>query len=164
MSLKTPLKKTLAFTPHPKKTSTQSPPSLFCLKRIDAMFATPSLFGGLLWKIPWRLSRLQKFRHRQRLQRVDRLVATVDAALARHGMTAASVERWKREMPTEAQMSPKDKYTVFDPKSRGYRKGVHSMSLPPGHRRTRWGRMVLTGGVEIPKWTRISQRINPPGF
>jgi hypothetical protein len=36
------------------------------------------------------------------------------------------VERWKIEMPTEAEMLPKDKYTVFDRKVKRYRKGIHS--------------------------------------
>jgi len=40
------------------------------------------------------------------------------------------VDRWKLEMPTEAEMLPKDKYTVFDRKVKRYRKGIHS-ELPP---------------------------------
>lgn len=36
------------------------------------------------------------------------------------------VERWKMEMPTEQEMLPKDKYTVFDRKVKRYRKGIHS--------------------------------------
>lgn len=56
--------------------------------------------------------------------------------------TMKVLERWKAEMPTEAEMLPRDKYTMFDRKHRGYRKGVH----------------------KLPKWTRVSQRVNPPGF
>ena len=37
-----------------------------------------------------------------------------------------SLQRWKDEMPTEGEMRPKDKYTMFDRKERGYRKGIHS--------------------------------------
>ena len=37
------------------------------------------------------------------------------------------MERWKAEMPTEAQMQPRDKYTMFDRKEKRYRKGIHSM-------------------------------------
>lgn len=37
-----------------------------------------------------------------------------------------SLERWKKEMPTEAEMLPKDKYTIFDRKEKRYRKGIHS--------------------------------------
>ena len=44
---------------------------------------TNPLSGGLLWKIPWRLSRFQKRRHRLRLRAVDSVVATLDAALAK---------------------------------------------------------------------------------
>lgn len=31
-------------------------------------------------------------------------------------------------MPTEAEMLPKDKYTIFDRKEKRYRKGIHSTS------------------------------------
>jgi hypothetical protein len=30
-------------------------------------------------------------------------------------------------MPTEQEMLPKDKYTIFDRKEKKYRKGIHSM-------------------------------------
>ncbi|MCJ1412510.1 hypothetical protein MMC19_006605 [Ptychographa xylographoides] len=104
--------------------------------------ATSPLSGGLLWKIPFRLSSPQKARQRKRLRAVDAVIATVDSALARKGLTTKAVERWKAEMPTEQEMLPKDKYTMFDRKEKRYRKGVH----------------------KLPKWTRVSQRINPPGF
>lgn len=61
---------------------------------------------------------------------------------ARREGTMKVLERWKAEMPTEAEMLPRDKYTMFDRKAKGYRKGVH----------------------KLPKWTRVSQRVNPPGF
>ncbi|KAF2453947.1 mitochondrial ribosomal protein L31-domain-containing protein [Lineolata rhizophorae] len=150
---------------------------------LGAFRPTAPLFGGLLWKIPWRLSRPQKLRHRRRLRRVDTVVATLERALVRNGLakgeaestTAAAaaananakpkgaakkgkkeaelslvrkglsthaIERWKTEMPSEAEMVPKDKYTIFDRKVRGYRKTIR----------------------KLPKWTRVSQRINPPGF
>lgn len=89
---------------------------------------TNPLSGGLLWKIPWRLSKFQKRRHRLRLRAVDNVVATLDAALAKKGQTLEAVERWKAEMPTEAEMLPKDKYTFFDRKAKRYRKGIHSKS------------------------------------
>ncbi|KAK6542873.1 hypothetical protein TWF694_006812 [Orbilia ellipsospora] len=103
---------------------------------------TNALMGGLLWKIPWRLSRFQKYRQRQRLRHVDKVVDTIERALARQGMVSKAVETWKAEMPTEAEMSPRDKYTIFDKKHKGYRKGIH----------------------KLPKWTRVSQRVNPVGF
>ncbi|GAB1320109.1 54S ribosomal protein L31, mitochondrial [Madurella fahalii] len=103
---------------------------------------TNALSGGLLWKIPWRLSPTQKLRHRRRLRAVDNIVETLSNALAKKGETLKSLERWKAEMPTEAQMLPKDKYTMFDRKAKRYRKGIH----------------------KLPKWTRVSQRVNPPGF
>lgn len=91
---------------------------------------TSPLSGGLLWKIPWRLSKFQKRRHRERLRAVDSVIATVDAALARQGATIAAVEQWKAEMPTEQEMLPKDKYTMFDRKEKRYRKGIHSEFFP----------------------------------
>ncbi|PYH62944.1 mitochondrial 54S ribosomal protein mL60 [Aspergillus niger CBS 101883] len=93
-------------------------------------------------KIPWRLSQPQKARQRKRLRGVDRVVDTVSAALERNGYTTKAVERWYREMPREEEMLPKDKYTLFDKKEKKYRKGIH----------------------KLPKWTRVSQRVNPPGF
>ncbi|KAI7188249.1 hypothetical protein KC333_g3488 [Hortaea werneckii] len=191
------------------------------------------LSGGLLWKIPWRMSPPQKLRHRRRLRRVDNVVSVLDNALQRqipsaptsaakakpslaptqspshnkaapeelsataegqrllareqhkgqeerrHGRgprqgevlatdpeaegeaavtggqgrvmlgdqartmgTMKAIERWKVEMPREEEMLSRDKYTMFDRKAKGYRKGVH----------------------KLPKWTRLSQRLNPPGF
>jgi len=61
---------------------------------------------------------------------------------ARRTGTIKLLERWKADMPTEGEMLPRDKYSMFDRKAKGYRKGVH----------------------KLPKWTRVSQRLNPPGF
>jgi hypothetical protein len=85
----------------------------------------------------------------------------VDAALAKTGETLKQLERWKAEMPTEAEMLPKDKYTMFDRKAKRYRKGIHS-----GFFLFVWltGRMGADCGVGLPKWTRVSQRLNPPGY
>ncbi|RDW59803.1 54S ribosomal protein L31 [Coleophoma cylindrospora] len=103
---------------------------------------TNALSGGLLWKIPWRLSKFQKQRQRRRLRAVDTVVSVIDQALAKKGITTKAVERWKDEMPIEQEMLPKDKYTIFDRKEKKYRKGIH----------------------KLPKWTRLSQRLNPPGY
>ncbi|KAK4135473.1 mitochondrial 54S ribosomal protein YmL31 [Trichocladium antarcticum] len=103
---------------------------------------TNPLSGGLLWKIPWRMSAPQKYRQRQRLRAVDKVVETLSTALAKKGETLKSLELWKNDMPTEAEMLAKDKYTMFDRKAKRYRKGIH----------------------KLPKWTRVSQRVNPPGF
>lgn len=54
------------------------------------------------------------------------MVATVDKALSKQGVITKAVERWKAEMPTEQEMLPKDKYTLFDRKEKKYRKGIHS--------------------------------------
>lgn len=78
-------------------------------------------------KIPWRLSRPQKARQRKRLRLVDKVVSTVSAALQRNGgMSAKAIDRWYSEMPSEQEMLPKDKYTIFDRRARKYRKGIHS--------------------------------------
>jgi hypothetical protein len=79
-------------------------------------------------KIPWRLSRHQKARQRGRLRHVDKVVEVVNSALAKQGIKTHAVERWKATMPTEEEMLPKDKYTIFDRKERKYRKGIHSES------------------------------------
>ena len=71
----------------------------------------------------------------------DRQRTTINAVAKEQG-TIKLLERWKAEMPTEGEMLPRDKYTMFDRKAKGYRKGVH----------------------KLPKWTRMSQRLNPPGF
>lgn len=73
---------------------------------------------------------------------MTRTTSTLLTDAARAQGTFKRLERWKAEMPTEAEMLPKDKYSMFDRKVRGYRKGVH----------------------KLPKWTRVSQRLNPPGF
>lgn len=132
-----------------------------------------------LRKIPWRLSRHQKYRHRLRLRHVDSVVATVDSALAKQGLQTRKLERWKAEMPTEQEMLPKDKYTVFDRKVKKYRKGIHSeffcyyvlvgmrecgfkvMGVEMRGSKKSANSCVTT---EVPKWTRVSQRLNPPGF
>ncbi|PMD19528.1 mitochondrial ribosomal protein-like protein subunit L31 [Hyaloscypha hepaticicola] len=103
---------------------------------------TNVLSGGLLWKIPWRLSKFQKARQRKRLRAVDSVVAVVDRALQKQGITTKAVEWWKGEMPVEQEMVPKDKYTIFDRKEKKYRKSIR----------------------KLPKWTRVSQRVNPPGY
>ena len=100
-------------------------------------------------KIPWRLSPTQKFRQRKRLQAVDQVVATVANALAKKGETLKSLERWNIEMPTEAQMLPRDKYTMFDRKAKRYRKGIHSMSSSGPW--SGWRVVWLTVGVRTPQ-------------
>lgn len=93
------------------------------------------------------------------------MVATLDTALAKRGQTLEAIERWKAEMPTEEEMLPKDKYTMFDRKEKKYRKGIHSM----GFLRfcfSGWVKVLtlMIFLIELPKWTRVSQRVNPPGY
>lgn len=73
---------------------------------------------------------MQKARQRKRLRAVDKVVDTVSAALQRNGLPQTkSIQRWYAEMPREEEMLPRDKYTIYDRKERGYRKGIHSMFL-----------------------------------
>jgi hypothetical protein len=109
-------------------------------------------------KRPWRLSPPQKARQRARLRHVDNVVAILDRALTKNGAQAQAVnaiegsksqqkktketgvatgqgtikaiEQWKHTMPSEEEMLPKDKYTIFDRKERKYRKGIHSELTP----------------------------------
>ena len=128
-----------------------------------AFKATNTLLGGLLWKIPWRLSAPQKRRQRKRLKDVDNVIKQLTLGL--HVMRAESKgigytealqmpKKFKPRseamrlinkssfFPREEQMSSKDKYTVFDKTAKGYRKGIH----------------------KVPKWTKISIRKNPKFF
>lgn len=68
-------------------------------------------------------------------------------------------------MPKEEEMLAKDKYTIFDRKEKRYRKGLHSMccALEEMLMLERGGQDA-NGDAELPKWTRVSQRLNPPGF
>ena len=125
--------------------------------------ATNALFGGLLWKVPWRMSSHQKQRVRDRLRDVDGVVKQInlglhvqrcetkdiqyDEAINARKMFKPRVKSLRllnkpSIFPREFQMSPKDKYSVFDKKARGYRKGVH----------------------KVPKWTKLSLRTNPRYF
>ncbi|KAF9066880.1 mitochondrial 54S ribosomal protein YmL31 [Rhodocollybia butyracea] len=94
-------------------------------------------FGGLLWKIPWKLSATRKANARHRLKKVDAVIEAVRAS----GVQCAALVK-ALELPKEHEMPARDKYTVFTPHARGYRKGIH----------------------KVPKWTRITQRTNPRGF
>ena len=102
---------------------------------------------------------------------VDNVVETVSNALKKNaGVTAKAVERWYSEMPREEEMLPKDKYTIFDRKEKKYRKGIHSTHSPPSCAKPPSMQQYLASATtdddltELPKWTRVSQRLNPPGF
>lgn len=74
-------------------------------------------------KDPWRLSGPRKQRLRERLRAVDDVIATI----ARSGVQCRALEQ-AQALPTEAEMSPRDKYTVFNRNARGLRKSVHKVS------------------------------------
>ncbi|GAA6003181.1 hypothetical protein JCM10207_001789 [Rhodosporidiobolus poonsookiae] len=93
---------------------------------------------GLLWKMPWRLSKTRKMRQRLRLKAVDDVIATIEAS----GVQTASLSHSLSSLPSEPSMPSRDKYTVFSRTDPGYRKGLH----------------------KTPHWTKVSQRVNPQGF
>ncbi|KAJ9105507.1 hypothetical protein QFC21_001878 [Naganishia friedmannii] len=99
--------------------------------------ATSVSFGGLLWKSPWRMSPTRKANQRKRMKAVDEVIAAVQES----GVACKALDR-ALLLPTEAEMSPKDKYTTFNPTSPGYRKSVH----------------------RVPKFTKLTLRENPTGF
>ncbi|CCH40514.1 hypothetical protein BN7_47 [Wickerhamomyces ciferrii] len=103
---------------------------------------TTVAFGGLLWKTPYKMSQTQKFRHRKRLQAVDKVIETVFNGLKAIGESNPKVNNFYYNFPKESEMTPRDKYTVFSKKSKGYRKPVH----------------------KVPKWTKLSMRENPKYF
>lgn len=110
-----------------------------------AFRATNPAQGGLLWKIPHTMSTHQKYRLRKRLQQVDKVVDTVFSGLKQDKVEASSVQNLVQQysrFPKENEMKPIDKYTVYNKYSKGYRKSVH----------------------RVPKWTKISQRVNPEHF
>ena len=129
---------------------------MVCL--IGILYRTTSLYL-LRRKIPWRLSAPQKARQRKRLRAVDQVVDALSTALKNKGHSAKAIERWYQEMPREEEMLPKDKYTIFDRKEKKYRKGIHSTAAV-----TKLDHADANELSELPKWTRVSQRVNPPGF
>ncbi|PLW24001.1 hypothetical protein PCANC_04871 [Puccinia coronata f. sp. avenae] len=93
--------------------------------------------GGRLSKIPWRLSTTRKANLRKRLREVDSVIHAVkESGVQCDALTKAM------ELPTEAEMTPRDKYFVFSARSKGYRKGIH----------------------KVPHFTKITHRVNPKGF
>lgn len=99
-------------------------------------------FSGLLWKRSWRLSAPQKQRQRRRMQLVDANIENLFNGLKENELSAKKVTNLMNNFPRESEMLPKDKYTVFNKHSRGYRKSVH----------------------HVPKWTKLSLRDNPENF
>ncbi|KAF9533381.1 mitochondrial 54S ribosomal protein YmL31 [Crepidotus variabilis] len=93
--------------------------------------------GGLLWKTPWKLSVTRKANARSRLKKVDAVIEAVRSS----GVQCSALEH-ALKLPKEHEMPAKDKYTVFSPHEKGYRKGIH----------------------KVPKWTRLTLRTNPKGF
>lgn len=99
--------------------------------------STPTISGGRLLKIPWRLSATRKANVRKRLREVDSVILAVkESGVQCQALTKAL------ELPTEAEMTPKDKYFVFSANSKGYRKGIH----------------------KVPHFTKVTHRVNPKGF
>ncbi|GMM45184.1 mitochondrial 54S ribosomal protein YmL31 [Pichia kluyveri] len=109
---------------------------------IGAFKSTCSVLSGLLWKKPWRLSAPQKRRQRHRMQTVDENIRVLFEGLQENGMNSKKITNLQLNFPKENEMLPRDKYTVFNKHSRGYRKGAHF----------------------VPKWTKLSLRENPENY
>ncbi|KAG0147313.1 hypothetical protein CROQUDRAFT_43068 [Cronartium quercuum f. sp. fusiforme G11] len=88
-------------------------------------------------KIPSRLSSTRKANVRKRLREVDSVIQAVKES----GVQCRALQK-ALELPTEAEMDPKDKYFVFSARSKGYRKGIH----------------------KVPHFTKVTHRVNPKGF
>lgn len=84
--------------------------------------------GGLLWKVPYRLSTPRKARVRSRLTAVDQVISTIQSS----GVECSALNR-ALLLPTEKEMPPRDKYTTFTKrkglKGGDFRKGVHKVSI-----------------------------------
>ncbi|ORX40580.1 mitochondrial ribosomal protein L31 [Kockovaella imperatae] len=104
---------------------------------LGAFRSSQVALGGLLWKRSWRMSTTQKQGQRDRLRRVDNVIACV----AESNVKFRALDK-ALALPTEHEMLPKDKYTTFSHKGRKFRKGQH----------------------HVPKWTRLTMRTNPKGF
>lgn len=76
------------------------------------------------------------------MQLVDSNIENLYQGLKSQGLQLELVNKLKFEFAKESEMLPKDKYTVFNKTSRGYRKSVHL----------------------VPKWTKKSFRSNPEHF
>lgn len=90
------------------------------------------------------MSSRQKYRQRKRLQTVDETVALLTDSLKKLNQESKIIQKLNDPavFPKESEMAPQDKYTIFSKHSRGYRKGLH----------------------KVPKWTRLSNRVNPKYF
>lgn len=110
-----------------------------------AFRASLTCYGGYLWKKAPRLSPPQKQRLRNRMKLVDSNIEVLYQSLKPvDGVSTGykKIDHLKFALPKEAEMAPRDKYSTFDKKVKGYRKSVHL----------------------VPKWTKKSFRENPKHF
>lgn len=107
--------------------------------------STLSACGGYLWKKAPRLSPPQKNRLRNRMKLVDRNIEVLYKSLKPENEVSTGykkIDALKFTILPESEMSTRDKYTTFDKKAKGYRKSLHL----------------------VPKWTKLSFRLNPKYF
>lgn len=88
------------------------------------------------------MSKFQKSRLRVRMRTVDAVLENLQKGLQAVNQTCATVQTMIARTPRESEMTPRDKYWVFNKKSKGYRKSVHRQL----------------------KWTRITNRVPPENF
>ncbi|KAJ1951661.1 hypothetical protein DL89DRAFT_219243 [Linderina pennispora] len=89
---------------------------------LGAFKPTMATLGGRAWRIPWRLSKTRKANVRKRLREVDSVVDTLLAS----GVQCKQLDAIK-DMPREAEMLARDKYTTFSRTAKNHRKGVHKV-------------------------------------
>ncbi|VVT54107.1 mitochondrial 54S ribosomal protein mL60 [Magnusiomyces paraingens] len=104
--------------------------------------ATMPALGGLLWKNPHTMSKFQKSRHRLRMRTVDAVLENLQKGLDAVNQRCLTLQKMISNTPKESDMLPRDKYWIFNKKSKGYRKSAHRQS----------------------KWTRITNRVPPEHF
>ncbi|KAK9768602.1 hypothetical protein K7432_000664 [Basidiobolus ranarum] len=78
--------------------------------------------GGLLWKVPFRLSKTRKANVRKRLRAVDDVIQAVSSS----GVECKALDTVQK-LPRCTEMSKWQKYTVFSKKFPGHRKPVHKV-------------------------------------
>lgn len=83
------------------------------------------------------MSATRKANVRKRLKAVDEVIRVV----AESGVKCKALDE-ALALPTESQMTPRDKYTVFSRSAPGHRKSVH----------------------KVPKFTKLTIRTSPKGF
>ncbi|CDZ97347.1 Ribosomal protein L31, mitochondrial [Phaffia rhodozyma] len=101
------------------------------------MFPSLARLGGLVHKVNAKMSPCQKAGQRKRLKTVDEVIEAVRAS----GVKLKLLDNCLA-LPKESEMRAIDKYTTFSRTWPGYRKPLN----------------------RVPKFTRLTHRVNPVGY